>query len=157
MKSKLAWLLALYIAFVFIQSLFFKFSGSEETKIIFNTIGDWMANIDLLAPIATDFKKYGGISTGIAELIASLLILYPTTRYLGSLLSLFIISGAIFFHLATPLGINRIINTAGDTDGGTLFIMACGVFLSCIILLFIKTRKPRNLFDISKPIPFRMK
>ena len=44
-KTILPWVLVIYIAFVFIQSLFFKFAGSQETVIIFNTIGDWMAGI----------------------------------------------------------------------------------------------------------------
>lgn len=56
MKKALPWLLVVYIAFVFIQSLFFKFAGSEETEIIFNTIGDWMAGIGALAWLAEPFR-----------------------------------------------------------------------------------------------------
>jgi hypothetical protein len=47
-EKALPWILVIYIAFVFIQSLFFKFSGSEETAIIFDTITDWMAGIAAL-------------------------------------------------------------------------------------------------------------
>jgi uncharacterized membrane protein YphA (DoxX/SURF4 family) len=137
MKKTLPWLLALYISFVFIQSLFFKFTGSEETVIIFNTIGDWMASIGLLAPIAEPFAAQGGTVVGITELIASILLLNPGTRTWGAMLSLGVISGAIFFHLFTPLGVVRTVDAAGNTDGGVLFFMACGVWLSAAALLYL--------------------
>ena len=41
-----------------------------------------------------------------------------------------IITGAIFFHLFTPLGIDV-------GDGGVLFAMACGVWASATALLFL--------------------
>jgi uncharacterized membrane protein YphA (DoxX/SURF4 family) len=137
MKKTLPWVLAIYIAFVFIQSLFFKFTGSEETVIIFNTIGDWMAGIGLLAPIAESFAAHGGTAVGITELIASVLLLNPGTRTWGALLSLGVISGAIFFHLFTPLGVVRTVDAAGNTDDGVLFFMACGVWLSAAALLYL--------------------
>ena len=65
------------------------------------------------------FANYGGYLIGSAELIASALLLITATRRLGALLGLGIISGAIFFHLFTPLGINRTIDAAGNTDGGS--------------------------------------
>lgn len=141
MKKLISWTLALYITFVFLQSLFYKFSGSMETVIIFDTISDWMQSIQALSSIAPTFREYGARSVGAAELIASIFILIPATRKFGALLALIIISGAIFFHLATPLGINRVIDAAGNTDGGVLFYMACGVWVSSLILLFMKTRK----------------
>ena len=73
MKKALPWILVVYIAFVFIQSLFFKFAGSQETVIIFDTIGDWMAGVGLLGWLAEPFKAYGGVTVGIAELVASVL------------------------------------------------------------------------------------
>ena len=137
MSKYLPWGLAIFVAFVFLQSLVFKFSGSQETVIIFNTISDWMASIGFLAPIAESFRAYGGNVVGITELIASGLILFPKTRTWGAVLALAVISGAIFFHLATPLGVNRIVDEAGNTDGGALFYMACGVWLSCAILIYL--------------------
>jgi hypothetical protein len=47
-----------------------------------------------------------------------------------------VISGAILFHLFTPLGI-AVINADGSSDGGLLFGMACAVFLSAAILLWL--------------------
>lgn len=135
------WALPVYIAFVFLQSLFFKFSGSEETVIIFNTIGTWMADIGLPQGIAEGFSRYGGTGTGIVELIASILVLIPATRVWGALTAIAVMSGAIFFHLFTPLGVVRVVDAAGNTDGGVLFIMACGVWLSNLALLYIDRQK----------------
>jgi len=134
-KKGIIYLLIAYVVFVFVQSLFFKFSGAEETDLIFSTIADWMTTVGLDA-IAPTFKSVGGYLVGFAELIASVLLIIPTTRRLGALLGLGIISGAIFFHLGTPLGVDRVINEAGDTDGGVLFFMACGVWVSCLSILF---------------------
>ena len=129
--------LAIYVAFVFLQSLVFKFSGSEQTVIIFNTISDWMAGINVLAPVSDVFRIYGGDTVGITELIASILILIPRTRVWGALIGLIVISGAIFFHLGTPLGVDRKIDEFGNTDGGALFFMACGVWVSCAMLIYM--------------------
>jgi hypothetical protein len=135
-RKHLTYALVGYVVFVFIQSLFFKFADSEETDIIFSTIAQWMNDVGLglIAPI---FESIGGYAIGGAELVASVLLLITSTRRLGAMLGLGIISGAIFFHLATPLGVVRTINAAGDTDGGALFFMACGVWLSCALILFL--------------------
>ena len=134
MNKYITWALIAFVAFVFIQSLFFKFTGSEETEIIFNTIGEWMAGIGLLEPVSGAFAAHGGYAVGITELIAVALMVYPATRFYGALLGLCVISGAIFFHLFTPLGVDRTIDAAGNTDGGALFFMACGVWICCAIL-----------------------
>lgn len=136
MTKALPWMLVIYIAFVFIQSLFFKFAGSEETVIIFDTISDWMAG-NFLAPLAETFRAYGGWTVGITELIASVLLFIPRTRVWGALLAMLVISGAIFFHLFTPLGVVRTIDAMGNTDGGVLFFMACGVWVASAVLLFL--------------------
>jgi uncharacterized membrane protein YphA (DoxX/SURF4 family) len=141
MKKTISWILALYIVFVFVQSLFFKFSGSIETVIIFDTISDWMESIDVLSPIAPLFNDYGGYAIGSAELLASLLIIIPALRFFGAILALSVMSGAIFFHLFTPLGVDRAIDMAGNTDGGVLFYMACGVWVSSLILIIMGQQK----------------
>ncbi len=130
------WALIAFVIFVFVQSLFFKFAGSEETDIIFNTIAQWLSSIglDFIAP---SFALYGGYIIGGVELIASALLVFAGTRRLGALIGLSVISGAIFFHLFTPLGVNRVIDAAGNTDGGALFYMACGVWISCLLILWM--------------------
>ncbi|MHC6527363.1 MULTISPECIES: hypothetical protein [unclassified Vibrio] len=120
---------ALFIAFVFIQSLFFKFTGSYETDHIFGTLAEWSG--------LAWFGTYGGYLIGIAELIASIL-LFTRFHGLGALMAVGIMSGAIFFHLFTPLGV--IMPAFDDTgkvvgdDGGLLFGMACLVWLCAAFL-----------------------
>lgn len=135
-KKGLLYALIAYVIFVFVQSLFFKFTGSEETDIIFSTIAAWMSDVGL-GFIAPAFESVGGYVIGITELIASILLLMVATRRLGALIGLVVISGAIFFHLFTPLGVDRAINAAGETDGGVLFFMACGVWLACAGILWL--------------------
>lgn len=138
------WLLTLFVAVVFIQSLFFKFSNSPETVYIFEgKLDPWAASLGfpgLFAP--------GGIFSatvvGSFELIASVLLLIGAAvasmralQVLGAALGLGIISGAIFFHLFTPLGV-AVANTDGSSDGGQLFLLACGVWLACAALLWLR-------------------
>ena len=144
MKNLLQLLLVAFVAFVLLQTLFFKFTGAEETKIIFQTVGDWMAGIGALEWAAPGFAKYGGYITGVGELIASVLLLVPKTRTLGALVTLGVISGAIASHLFTPLGVDRVVDAAGNTDGGQLFYMACAVFVSCVVILFLRCKQAKT-------------
>jgi hypothetical protein len=48
-----------------------------------------------------------------------------------------VISGAIFFHLFTPLGV-QVLNTDGTLDGGELFALACGVWISAAAILYLR-------------------
>ena len=138
------WLLTGFVAFVFIQSLFFKFTGSPETVYIFQgKLEPWAASLGfpgLFAP--------GGIFSakvvGAAELIASALLIVGAfvasqrlIQVAGALLGVGVISGAIFFHLFTPLGI-AVRNGDGSSDGGELFALACGVWIRCVALLWIR-------------------
>ena len=65
----LPWILAVFIAMIFVQSLFFKFSNSFETQHIFSTIGAWMADIGFPQGLANGFAAYGGYAVGTVELI----------------------------------------------------------------------------------------
>jgi len=111
-------LLRLVVAIILLQTLYFKFTGSPESVYIFTQVG---------------MEPEGRIGSGIVELIAAILIMIPATTWLGALLALGTICGALFFHL-TKLGIEVM------DDGGTLFILACIVFVASLILLW-KNRK----------------
>jgi hypothetical protein len=138
------WLLTAYVAFVFIQSLFFKFTGSPETVYIFQVkLDPWAASLGFPGVFAP-----GGVFSakviGSFELIASVLLLMGAAMHrqravqvVGAALGLGIISGAIFFHLFTPLGV-AVVNTDGTSDGGELFMLACGVWLACACLLWLR-------------------
>jgi hypothetical protein len=131
--------LALFIAIVFMQSLFFKFSDAPETQYIFGTLDAWGAGLGFPGLFAHNgiFSQY---VVGSAELVASLALLTGLVRQqsllvaLGGLLAMGVISGAIFFHLFTPLGV-QVLNTDGTLDGGQLFAMACGIWVSSAVLV----------------------
>lgn len=141
--------LSLYIAFVFVQSLFFKFADSPETQYIFGTLDAWAGGHGfpgLFAPRGI-FSQY---VVGSAELVASTLLLIAlitgraALQAAGAALSLCIISGAIFFHLFTPLGV-QVRNTDGSLDGGQLFALACGVWIAAALLLWLNRAWLRTL------------
>ena len=119
------WALRLLAALILLQTLFFKFSASEESVYIFSTIG---------------MEPWGRIGTGVMELIAAILILIPRTTAVGALLAIGLMSGALFFQLTT-LGIEV------KDDGGLLFIYALLVFISCAVLLFAYRSQIRSLLS----------
>ncbi len=114
MKTILLKLLRIIPAIILLQTLYFKFSGAPESVYIFSTLG---------------IEPYGRIGSGIAELIAAVLLLIPKTIWMGALLSLGVISGAIISHL-TILGIEV------QGDGGYLFALALVVFVCSAAVLF---------------------
>jgi uncharacterized membrane protein YphA (DoxX/SURF4 family) len=113
--TALIWVLRLIAAVIMLQTLFFKFSASPESIYIFKTLG---------------MEPYGRIGTGVMELVASILILYPKTTVYGAVLAVGLMAGAIFFHL-TKLGLVVM------DDGGQLFIYALLVFISSLALAII--------------------
>lgn len=129
-KQNWRWFAAVWIAFVFVQSLFFKFAGSNETQHIFGVLGEYFG--------MPWFSIYGGYITGGLELVASLLLLMRFWPW-GALLAFEIMSGAIVFHLFTPLGITMPefddIGVIVGNDGGVLFGMACLTWLAALALL----------------------
>lgn len=107
------WILRILAALIMLQTLFFKFTGAEESIYIFSTLG---------------MEPWGRIGTGVLELAASLLILYPRTTFLGAALGSGLMAGALFVHF-TSLGI------VVKGDGGQLFIYALVAFISSLALL----------------------
>jgi uncharacterized membrane protein YphA (DoxX/SURF4 family) len=108
------WILRLLAAVIMLQTLYFKFTGHNESVQLFTLLG---------------MEPWGRLATGVLELVASVLILYPRTTGYGAVLGLGLMSGAIFFHL-TILGVD----VGGDY---LLFIYAVIVFICCLFLVFI--------------------
>jgi hypothetical protein len=143
-SRRVQWLsiaLTVFIAFVFIQSLFFKFSNSPETQYIFGTLNLWAGGLGfagLFAPRGI-FSQY---VVGSVELVASVVLIAGLAlrkallHAAGAALAVGVISGAIFFHLFTPLGV-QVRNTDGTLDGGELFGLACGVWCSAMLILWL--------------------
>jgi uncharacterized membrane protein YphA (DoxX/SURF4 family) len=111
-----SWLCRLVAAGILLQTLFFKFTASEESVYIFTTLGA---------------EPVGRIGSGVAELIASILLLIPATAAFGAVLAMGVMAGAIVSHL-TILGIEV------KGDGGLLFGLAIVVFICSAIVLFIR-------------------
>lgn len=115
----LRWILRLVSAGILLQTLFFKFSGAEESIYIFTKVGA---------------EPVGRIGSGIIELIAAILLLWPRWSVLGALVACGVMSGAILSHLA-------ILGIVVKDDGGTLFILACTVWISTAVLILDGRRK----------------
>ncbi|GGM90533.1 hypothetical protein GCM10010967_24470 [Dyadobacter beijingensis] len=113
------WVLRIVPAVILLQTLFFKFTAAEESVYIFSKLG---------------IEPWGRIGSGVAELIAAILILIPATTGIGAFIGLGVISGALVSHL-TLLGIEVL------GDGGQLFIYALIVLLSCALLVFFEKDK----------------
>jgi len=114
-----SWILQVIAAAILFQTLFFKFTAAEESVYIFTTLG---------------MEPWGRIGSGVAELIACVLLLVPRTVPLGALLSLGVISGAIVSHV-TKLGV------VVKNDGGLLFTLALVVFASSAGVVWIRRRQ----------------
>jgi uncharacterized membrane protein YphA (DoxX/SURF4 family) len=114
-QTIVSWICRLIAAVILLQTLFFKFTAAPESVYIFTKVG---------------LEPWGRIGTGIVELIASALLFVPGLTWLGALLALGVMGGAIMCHL-TVLGINVL------GDGGQLFFMALTTAACSAIVLFI--------------------
>jgi uncharacterized membrane protein YphA (DoxX/SURF4 family) len=123
MLRLLTWPAALYIAFILLWYEQYKLPGNEGSVWLFTVLSDWIG--------IHGYEKPFRLSVAIAEIVASLLVVVPRTRTPGAALSLGIMSGAIFFHVVSPLGIDPY------GDGGTLFKEACAVWLSSAFILVV--------------------
>lgn len=120
------WIVKIVAVAILLQTLFFKFTGAEESIYIFQTLG---------------VEPLGRIGSGIVELIASILILIPRTTLLGAILALGTMAGAIFSHIFV-LGI------VVKDDGGTLFTLAIITLICCLILVYNQKNKIPDLLRL---------
>src|SRR5712691_2530441 len=111
-----SWLLQLTVAGILLQTLFFKFTGAEESVYIFTTLGA---------------EPWGRIGSGVVELIASLLLLVPALAPFGAIVTMGVMAGALLSHL-TVLGIEV------KGDGGLLFGLALTAFIGSAIVLVLR-------------------
>ena len=111
-----SWLLQFTVAGILLQTLFFKFTGAEESVYIFTKLGA---------------EPWGRIGSGVVELIAALMLLVPATAPFGAIVTIGVMSGAILSHL-TILGIDV------KGDGGLLFGLALTAFIGSVIVLVIR-------------------
>lgn len=134
----LAWALCAWIAFVFVWYLQFKFTGDDGSVWLFTVLTDWLG--------FHGHEKIMRIGTGMAELIASILLFDLSLQAVGAFLAFCIMSGAIFFHVVSPLGIDPY------GDGGVLFKEACSVWVASLVILSI--RRQHAIALIERYLPF---
>ncbi len=117
------WIIKLTAVVILLQTLYFKFTGAEESIYIFTTLG---------------IEPYGRIGSGIVELIACILILIPRTTFYGAMIGAGTMFGAIASHLL-------FLGVIVKNDGGTLFILAIITFICCLVLIYNQIHKIQNL------------
>lgn len=116
MKTTLSWILQVVAALVLGQTLFFKFTGAPESVYIFETL---------------DAEPWGRWGSGVVELVAVVLLLWPGRAVWGALLGAGVMAGAIGSHL-TRLGIEV------QDDGGLLFGLALLTLACCVGVLVLR-------------------
>jgi len=105
-------LLRFIAAIILLQTLYFKFTGNPESVELFTKLG---------------VEPWGRIGTGVIELITGILLLIPSFVFIGAMLGIGLMAGAILSHL-TVIGIES------KGDGGQLFMMAIIVLVSCVVI-----------------------
>lgn len=113
----------LLAAVILFQTLYYKFGASDESVYIFTRVG---------------MEPWGRIGVGVAELVASVLLVINRTAWAGAAIALGIMAGAIAMHL-TLLGIEV------QGDGGYLFFLACVVAVCATYVLMVDRDKVRGL------------
>ena len=129
-QTIVSWVCQLAVAGILLQTLFFKFTGAEESVYIFKTVGA---------------EPWGRIGSGIVELVAALLLLVPLTAPFGALLTMGVMAGAIASHFLF-LGIEV------RGDGGLLFGLAVAAFVgSAVVLATRRAQMPfvGRLFEVA--------
>lgn len=153
LRPVVSWLSAIWMCYIFLGSLPYKFTNHPDTQHIFGTIGDWLGTF-LGEGIGSIFSNYGAIVVGSAELITSVVLLLPALLWvisrmsgsyfgitrrrfhmIGGLMASAIMAGAVFFHLFSPLGVEVLHN--GESDGGSLFYAAASILILGLVLFAI--------------------
>ena len=119
-----AWPAAIWIAYELLWYEQFKLTGNEGSVYLFTILSDWLGTPGGEKP----FRLF----VAVMEIVASVLVLIPRTQAFGALFALGIMSGAIFFHTVSPLGIDPY------GDGGTLFKEACFTWAMAAFIVFAR-------------------
>ncbi len=123
MKKIISIVLRVVASVILLQTLYFKFTGHPESVELFTKLG---------------VEPWGRILTGVIELISGVLLLLPSTVFIGAFLGIGLMSGAIVSHL-TVIGIES------KGDGGQLFGLAIIVFVLCLSLAIMYKKQGEEL------------
>jgi hypothetical protein len=111
-----SWVGQLLAAGILGQTLFFKFSGAEESRHIFQVLGA---------------EPWGRWGTGVAELVAVTFLLWPRWAAVGGLMTVGLMTGAVASHL---LRLGLVVRD----DGGLLFGLAVTAWLAGALVLWLR-------------------
>ena len=132
--------IALFTAVIFLDSLRYKFTDHPNTREIFGRLDEWAASLGA-AGLFSHTGLFSQYVIGTAELATSSLLLigilprFARLQAVGSLIAVAVMSGAISFHLFTPLGIDP------NNDGGGLFMAAVVVWILSVVMLILRRRE----------------
>ncbi len=116
--------LRIIAAVILLQTLYFKFTGAPESVELFTKLG---------------VEPWGRIGTGVIELITGILLLIPSTVFVGAFLGIGLMAGAILSHLA-------VIGIESKGDGGQLFMLAIIVLVCCIVIAILYRQQGISLY-----------
>ncbi len=146
-KPAVVWIGALFISAIFLDSLRFKFTGHPTPEHIFTTLRDW-SGIGLFYPAGPWIIGLGELAASLLLLAAPLVLTFTgharlaaKSQACGALIALGIMSGAIFFHLFTPLGIETPVEWSGATPTAyspALFYSACASWAFAAFILAVR-------------------
>jgi len=142
-KSLTRWFpfgVSLFGSAVFLDSLRYKFTDHPKTQEIFGRLDGWAGSLGLPGLFGHTglFSQY---VIGSAELVASSLLLIglipglKRLHVIGAAVGFAVMSGAVNFHLWTPLGIDP------NNDGGGLFMAAVTLWVLTGTLLVIRRKE----------------
>ena len=137
------WLVRVIAAVILVQTLFFKFTGAPESVYIFTKLSEFLGHLAApmlganIAGMLARSEAFSRIGSGVMELVAAVLLIWPRYPWAGAILAFAATAGAIASHL-TFLGIEV------QGDHGLLFALAWTVLITSAI----------NLFVIRTSIPF---
>jgi len=153
LRPLVSWLIVLWMCYIFLASLPYKFTRHPDTQHIFGTIGEWLGGF-FGSGIGALFTDFGSYVIGGFELLTSLVLLLPALLWVisklngsyfgvtrrrfhmfGGLMASAVMAGAVFFHLVSPLGIEVLHN--GQSDGGSLFYAAVSILILGLVLFLI--------------------
>lgn len=119
------WAAAAWIAWELLYYEQYKLTGNEGSiDGVFQPLANWFG--------IPAHEKPVRLGVAILEIVAAILVLIPPVRVWGAALALGLMSGAIFFHVIGPIGIDPY------GDGGKLFKEACFTWAMAALILWIQ-------------------
>ncbi|MBR0664682.1 DoxX family protein [Roseomonas hellenica] len=129
----LAWIPAIWIAWELLHYEQYKLLGNPGSVFLFTVLTDWLG--------FHGYEKAMRLGVGAMEIAASILVLIPRTQGFGGLFAMGVMSGAIFFHTVSPLGIDPY------SDGGVLFKEACLTWAAGLLVAVLRRDQLVALFN----------